>query len=401
MLSFITLLLYSFITYMLTLLAFIIILGILVLAHELGHFLTARIFGARVHEFGFGFPPRVVGVYRDANNKRKIIWGKKFDSEQAPHTIYSLNAVPIGGFVKIKGENESELKDPDSFGAKSISHRALILSAGVIMNVILCIVLLSIGFGFGIPSVLDDEVLTKASSIRNEQIQIVSVSKYSPAALSGLKIGDAILEIEGNTVNSVTQIQNITHQSLDQTLVLKINRGGHKLTIESTPQILATSNNQPELGVGLVKTGIITYPWYLSIWEGTKATYHLVIDMFVALGQIFKSILSIGEMTIEVAGPVGIAVLTDQMVNLGLIYVLQFAAILSLNLAIINILPIPALDGGRLLFLLIEKIRGKEVNARIENIVHTTGFALLMLLVIFITYKDLARWGGQILNKIF
>ena len=195
-------------------------------------------------------------------------------------------------------------------------------------------------------------------------------------------------------------MQNYIDSRQGETVVLKILRKDSKITIEAVPEILPTSNNKAVLGIGLVKTGIVTYPWYLSLWEGIKATGSLIIAMFIALAGLIKSIFATGQMTADIAGPVGIAVLTGQVVEMGIVYVLQFAALLSLNLALINILPFPALDGGRLMFLVIEKIRGREVDARIENIVHTAGFALLMVAVLVITYKDLTRWGGQIIERI-
>jgi len=384
---------------LLTIITFVIILGLLVLVHELGHFISAKIFKTKVEEFGFGLPPRLFGFYKDKNGKRKWVWGKKFKSENAPNTVYSLNWVPIGGFVKIKGENQSEIKEPDSFGNKKIWQRSIILSSGVLMNVVLCIVLLSIGFGIGIPSVLDNEVLSQAKSIRNEKIQIVSINKDSPAALAGLTVGDAIISIDNQKIKSIKDLQNYVNQHKNQLVNLRIDRGGEVKEIRIAPKVLDTSNNKAVLGVGLVKTGIVTYPWYESLWQGVKTTYNLAIIILAALGNLLKNIITTGEVTAEIAGPVGIAVLTGQVVNLGFVYVLQFAALLSLNLAIINFLPFPALDGGRIVFLIIEKVRGRGVNRKIENLVHNIGFAILMILIVLVTYRDLARWGGKLLHQ--
>lgn len=382
-----------------TIFAFIIILGLLVLVHELGHFVTARFFKTKVEEFGFGLPPRLIGFYKTASDKRKIIWGKKLKSEEAPSTIYSLNSIPVGGFVKIKGENNSQLKEKDSFGTKKIWQRATMLSAGVLMNVILCIILLSIGFGFGIPSVLDDDVLSHAKSVKEEKIQIVSINKDSPAALVGLNIGDEPIAIDNHKIKAIEFLQTYVGQHENQLVNLEIVRGGKEMTLEIVPKILETSNKQAVLGVGLVKTGIVTYPWYESLWQGIQATYNLIIALLTALAVLLKNIVLKGEVTADLAGPVGIAVLTGQVVNMGFVYVLQFAALLSLNLALINILPFPALDGGRLIFLVIEKVRGKMVNQKIEALVHNIGLAILMLLIILVTYHDLARWGGKIISK--
>jgi len=385
---------------LLIIITFILILGVLVLAHELGHFITARIFKTKVEEFGLGFPPRIVGIYKNKEDKKKITWGKKMKSEDAPHTIYSLNWFPIGGFVKIHGENENNLKEKGSFASKPLWQRALMLSAGVLMNIVLCILLLSIGFGFGIPSVLDDQVLEHATSVRDIKIQAVSINKDSPADRAGLQVGDTLNSIDGELVTSTEFVQNYTSSHENKTLVLEIYRGNNRQIIEATPQILDTSNDRAVLGVGLVKTGIVTYPWYESLWQGIKATYNLFITLILAFYELIRNIILTGEVAAELAGPVGIAVLTGQVVNMGIVYVLQFAALLSLNLAIINILPIPALDGGRLLFLAIEGIKRKPVNQKTEALIHNIGFAILMLLIVLVTYRDLTRWGGKIISRL-
>ena len=380
--------------------AFFIILGLLVLAHELGHFFTARIFGVRAEEFGFGLPPRLFGFYRNAASRLKFIWGKKFNAADAPKTLFSLNAIPIGGFVKIKGENGEEQNEPDSFGHKKIWQRVIILSSGVLMNVLVCILLLTIGFNFGIPAIIDDETISQVKSVRDEKIQIVSVNVDSPAAAAGILVGDNILALDNISMTSAEAIQNYTKQHPNQKIIVTLERGQNKLSLNAIPQILPTSEGQAVLGVGLVQTGIVSYPWYASLWQALKATYFLILAMFGALYDLLKNIIAHGEVTAELAGPVGIAVLTGQMVRLGLAYLLQFAALLSLNLALINILPFPALDGGRILFLIIEKIRGRALDQKLEALIHNIGFAVLMLLILLVTYRDLVRWGGKIIEKI-
>lgn len=385
---------------LLIIIVFIVILGILVLAHELGHFLTARIFKVKAEEFGFGYPPRLLGLVKD--NRGQWRWlGRKAKAENFKETVWSLNWFPIGGFVKIKGEDQNSLKEADSFAAKKIWQRAVMLVAGVLMNVLLCVILLSVGFGFGIPSVLDQSIVSQAKSVREEKIQVVSVNKDSPANSVGLQVSDELLMVDGNPLASISFLQDYVHQHANQTLVLAVKRDKQELRVEITPQILATSNGQAELGLGLVETGIVTYPWYTAVWHGLVATYNLLVALALALWGLLKNIVMTGEVAAEVAGPVGIAVLTGQVVQMGWVYVLQFTALLSLNLAIINILPIPALDGGRVLFLIIEAIKRKPVNARIEALVHNIGFALLMVLVLLVTYRDLTRWGGTILQRLF
>lgn len=385
---------------LLILIAFFVILGLLVLTHELGHFLTARLFGVRAEEFGFGLPPRLFGFYRASNNKIKFVWGKKFNALDAPKTLFSLNAIPIGGFVKIKGEDGENPLAEDSLVHKKIWQRIIILSAGVMMNIITCIILLTIGFNFGIPALIDNDTLSQVKKIRDEKIQVVSVNKESPAKTAGILINDNIIALDNLPMNSVEAIQDYTNQHNNQSVIITLNRGQEQLKLIAVPQILETSDNKAVLGIGLVRTGIVSYPWYLSLWQALKTTYFLIIAIFGALYDLLKNIILHGEVTAELAGPVGIAVLTGQMVRLGFAYVLQFAALLSLNLALINVLPIPALDGSRILFLIIEKIRGRALNQKLEALIHNLGFAFLMILILLVTYRDLVRWGGKIIEKI-
>lgn len=385
---------------LLTIIAFIIILGVLVLAHELGHFAFAKLFKVRAEEFGFGYPPRLMGFYKDKDQKRKIIWGnKKLDNN--PHTIYSINAIPVGGFVKIKGENGDEKNDVDSFGAKKIWQRIIILIAGVSMNIILAIILLTICFNTGLTTIVDETNLNNAKSVKDLKIQVVSINKNSPASEVGLLVNDELLSINGLAIKSVEFLQNFTQENPGRLMDLEILRANEKMLLKIEARVLPTSNNKAVLGVGLANTAFVAYNLPSAFWQATKATYNLALAMFNALIDLLKNIISKGEMTAELAGPVGIAVLTGQMVDLGIAYVLQFAALLSINLALINILPIPALDGGRILFLIIEKIRRKEMNQKIEALIHNLGFALLMILIIKVTYDDLSRWGGRIIEKIF
>jgi len=379
----------------LTIIAFILILGLLIFAHEFGHFITAKKMGVRVDEFGFGFPPRIFG-WKKINGKRKFFWGNK--KTKSEDTIYSLNWIPIGGFVKIKGEAGERREDPDSFAHKKIWQRGIILSAGVLMNIFLCFILLSVGFSLGLPQMLEEDISSLAQ-VKNRQIQIVSILENSPAQKAKLKSGDAILKIDDKKIDNIKDIQKYIGQREGKDISITIKRGDKKIQKTITPKIIK-KGGQAKIGVGLVETGIVSYPWYLAIWQGLKTTIFLIWQMILALYTIIKNLILRSGVSLEIAGPVGIAVITGQVVNLGFIYVLQFVALLSLNLAIINFLPFPALDGGRILFLVIEKIRGKAVDQRIENLIHNIGFSLLIILIIFITYHDIVKFGGEILGKI-
>jgi regulator of sigma E protease len=360
-----------------TIIVFIVILAILVLAHEIGHFISARKLGVAVEEFGFGFPPR--------------LWSKK-----SGETTYSINWIPIGGFVRLKGEG-GEDKSPGSFAAQPAWKRAVILVAGVTMNIALTFVLFSFGFGIGFPTVVTDEQIPQA---RDVKIQIISLAPDSPATQAGLEVGDSILSLDGKNVTTLTELQKYIGTKAGVSIAVTYERDKKTFTKDIAPVVLSQVKDRAVLGVSLMQTGTISYSWYQAIWQGAVATANLSKEIVLAFGNLFKNLIISHEVPKDISGPVGIAVLTGEVVQLGFIYVLQFAALLSLNLAIINILPFPALDGGRLLFVIIEKIRRKPNNERIEAIVHRIGFSLLMILIILVTYRDVMRFGGSFLGNI-
>jgi len=370
----------------LTLITFIIILGLMVLVHELGHFITAKRAGVKVEEFGFCLPPRVIGIYKDKNNKWKVAGPK---TKETPTTIYSLNWIPLGGFVKIKGEQGEGAGEEDSFITKGPGRRAWILSSGVLMNVVLAMVLLAIGFYIGLPQLVDDQDLYGAE-ISDEKIQIVEVIDRLPAQKEGAQMGDTLVSIDGQKFNEIENIQNYVDEKIGQEIIIVLSRGQEEITKTMVPE-LNPETGRAGLGVGLVKIAMVSYPWYLAIWQGIITTIVLFKVIIIAFYELFRNLIISKEVVVDVAGPVGIAVLTGQVARLGFVYILQFAALLSLNLAIINFAPFPALDGGRVLFILIEKIRGKAVDQRVENFAHNLGFVLLMLLIVVITFRDVSK----------
>lgn len=362
----------------LTILTFLLALAVLILVHELGHFLAARRFGVGVEEFGLGFPPRILSVRRGG-------------------TRYSLNLIPLGGFVKIKGEHGESAEEPDSFAVQPAWKRAVILGSGVGMNFLLAIVLLSIGFSIGLPSVIDRD-LPSFATVRAVKIQIAEVLPDAPAATAGFMVGDTILAADGQTLESIEQLQGYTDEHRDQPIILTLERDGRSLTATATPRVLDESG-RGLLGIGLIRTGIVRYPVPYALWMGLRGTVLITGQIFAAVGQLLRSVVTGGGAP-DLTGPVGIAVITGQVAKLGLPYVLQFVAILSVNLAIINALPIPALDGGRLLFLGIEKVRGRAVDRKLESMVHNIGFVLLILLMLVVTYRDVIRFGDRILGAV-
>lgn len=368
---------------MLTAIVFIIILGLLIFVHELGHFLTARRNGIKADEFGFGFPPRMFGIIKDEETgKWKFVPGNR--EVQSKNTIYSVNWLPLGGFVKIKGENGDGANEPDSFASKGAWPRIKVLAAGVIMNFIFAWLLISLGLMIGAPESVSDKDING----RDFKIQISGVIANSPASQMGIKVGDEIIKNE--KLNSVKNVQDYISSAKGQEIVLQIKRGDEILTLKGNPRIDFPSD-QGALGISLTNTVMARYPWYESLWKGLVFVYNIIIAMLVALYGILKSLFIGQGAAVEVAGPIGIAILTKQVTTMGFVYILQFAALLSINLGIINILPIPALDGGRILFVLIEKIKGSPVTQKTEQIFHTVGFTLLIMLMILVTFKDVVR----------
>lgn len=358
----------------LTIIIFILILGVLIFSHELGHFIAAKRAGVKVEEFGFGFPPRIFGIKKG-------------------ETIYSINAIPLGGFVKIFGEEQGDKKSRSkrAFYNKPAWQRAIILAMGVIANLIIAGILLSVVNGLGVPSYVEQG---QEINYKNVQIQIVEIVKDSPAQGAGIKIGDSITALlygnEAIQVKEIDDVQKFIAAHLGQDVVVQINRGNENLSINIVPRI-NPPQEQGALGIAMAKTGLISYPWYKAILKGFEEMWKMLITMLTMFWLLIKTLILKGKMIGDIAGPVGIYSLTSQFVKLGAVYVLQFAAILSVNLAIINSVPFPALDGGRLLFLLIEKIKGKPIKFKTERLANTLGFAILIGLMLVVTLRDIIK----------
>lgn len=356
---------------MLTVIAFILILGLLVFVHELGHFFAAKRMGIRVEEFGFGFPPRLFGVKRG-------------------ETIYSVNLIPLGGFVKIFGEDGEEKSSHRSFAAKKAWQRAIVLLAGVTMNIILAILLLSAGYMIGLPQSIDD-----GQNIAGAMVQITQVAAGSPAEGVGIKVGDIILSagapgVQSAEIKKVAELQNFIDENKGREVSIWLKRGQAKFQVNIVPRV-NPPQGEGEMGVGLARVARIAFPWYQAIYESVKTVFLLIWVIISSLAIIVWKFFSSGGVAGEVVGPVGVYAITGQAAQMGFIYLLQLAAFLSINLAIVNALPLPALDGGRVLFLIIEKIKGSPVSETVEKAVHTAGFVFLILLMIVITLKDIAR----------
>jgi regulator of sigma E protease len=357
----------------LTAIVFFLILSLLVFVHELGHYTVARLVGVHVEEFGFGLPPR--------------IWGKKIGK-----TIYSLNWLPIGGFVKLAGEDEAELlhhkgklkNKQQYFWARSKKERVAILLAGVTMNLILAV---------GITTYL----LTQGIYESVGRVHVEKVMPNSPAATAGLQENDVLLSISKNTdtkesvkLHIPSDLITYTQANAGQQLNLTVSRGQSSFIVHLIPRTVVPKGEGP-MGVAISDLELKKYPITQAPLKASVLTYERGRDMLLSIGGMVWKLVRLKSPGADVAGPIGIAAVTGQAVKFGFNAVLEFMSILSLNLAILNILPIPALDGGRVLFVFIEKIVGRRVKPAFEQSTHQIGMIILLILVALISINDILR----------
>ncbi len=386
---------------MASLLYFLAVLAILVVSHEFGHFIFAKKIGMGVHEFGFGFPPRFLGIQFKKNNKKhwRLVWGNRDlnESDEEYGTVYSLNWLPLGGFVKIKGENGEDAGDKDSFVGKNFWQKSIVICAGVFMNVVLAFILLTAGYIIGLPQNIDS--MTDVSKVADRRIEILQTLPGKPAEAAGIQSGDVVVQVGDLQNPRLKQLQEYVDLYKNEQLLVRVKRNDQIIEKKIQPAVYSDTG-KGGLGIAIAEIGTVRYPFFSAIWEGAKATGFYLKEIVVAFYLLLKGLFAGNGVGEAVSGPVGVAVMTGRVAKLGWIYLIQFAAMLSLNLAIFNILPIPALDGGRQLFLIIAKIRGKAVSQKLEQIFHTAGFALLMLLVVIVTIRDISNFKVLILNFI-
>ncbi|MCE9586171.1 M50 family metallopeptidase [Candidatus Uhrbacteria bacterium] len=381
---------------MLQVLIFLLVLSVLVLVHEAGHYIAARIFGVKAEEFGYGFPPRALGFVKTEHGWKKVA-GR--DRTAYKNTVWSLNWLPLGGFVRLKGESGDGVGDADSFLTKTGWQKFIILSAGVAMNWLLAAVIFSVGFSFGVPAEVDG--LPASAIVSGAHVEIVEVVAKSAAESAGLKQGDHVVTVNGQVVNTAeatrSALSDQTGKGLE--LTLEIERDGAMQTLQAKP-IFIEALGKPGLGVALANIGVVRFPVHLAVVQGVTITAQytwLIMNGFVSL---VADLFGDRKLAAEVSGPIGIAVLTGRIASQGFWALMQFAALLSLNLAVINFLPIPALDGGRAVFVMVESLRRKRNNPRFEAAIHQAGFVALLILILLVTAQDLNRYGGTIWNGL-
>lgn len=373
---------------MITAIIFIIILAILVFVHELGHFLAAKAVKARVDKFAIGFPPR--------------LFGKKIGE-----TDYAINLIPFGGYVSIHGEqydSEDKIKE-DSDAAHSLAHKnrglqTVVFAAGVIMNIIFAWALLSAGFLSGLPSSVEG---TKYSDrVENAHLIITGVRPESPAALAGLMPGDEILFIgTGETGITPTKSQDISSfiaPHANEKIDFLVKRAGNQLSVSAIAEegivpadTEAGETSRGAVGISIDVVGTLRLPIHLALIEGARATYTMAREIVIGMAQFFSQAVRGDADLAAVSGPVGIASVVGEVRELGFAYLITFTAFISINLAVLNLLPFPALDGGRILFVALEAIARRRIPVKFAQTANFVGFALLMLLMVVVTYRDIAR----------
>lgn len=344
-----------------TIFSFIFVLGLLIFVHELGHFITAKMVGIKVERFSLGFPPRMIG--------------KKIGD-----TDYCISWIPLGGYVKMAGMIDESMDatirgEPWEFQSKPIWQRTIVISAGSFMNILTAIVIFAlVAYFYGIP--------------KPNGAQISEVLAGKPAAAIGLQPGDVIVSVNNQSVKDAEELTSIIHQYPEQEIEISWVHEGKIFTSKVIPE------RDPERNIGLIGIRVGTRMIYqktgfIDAWGYGISTSVMFVKL---IGKSLKLIIT-GKEKLKDAfgGPITIAVLAGESAKMGWQNLLQFTAFISLNLGLLNILPVPVLDGGHLVFLLIEAIRRKPVSIKTRLVVQKIGMALLLALMIFIIFNDIRR----------
>ncbi|MFA6407158.1 MAG: M50 family metallopeptidase [Candidatus Paceibacterota bacterium] len=348
-------------------LAVVIGLIILVIAHEFGHFIASKAFGVKVEEFGVGYPPK--------------LFGKKFGE-----TLYSVNLLPLGGFVRIHGEEEhaeegAEPIDPQrSFVHQAIWKRSFILIAGVVMNLIAGWLIFSGVFMTGSP----------------EHLILGEIDAKSPAAIAGLMRGDVITfaklgELELKDPVQIKEFIGAVKRVAGTEVTIEVMREGKTIETKLTPRI-TPPEGEGALGVELIEMGFVAKPFFAALGAGFVAMASVLWLTILGFANLFVSLFVAPSTALQsVAGPVGIFTLAAQTGEMGFVYLAQLIGFISVNLAVLNLIPFPALDGGRVLFLCIEKIKGSPISSRTQRIINGVGFLALLALMVLVTVHDVGK----------
>lgn len=355
----------------------VLIFGLLVFVHELGHFVAARRNGVEVEEFGFGFPPRA--------------WGKKVGK-----TIYSINWLPLGGFVRMKGEDADDTSK-GSFGAAPFKKKLKILTAGVIMNALTAFLILVALCYFGIPAAVARS-LSNAPVAREQapHVLVLGVAKDSPAEKAGIVVGESVVSVNGQQLKTDQELTAATKRLAGTKTIMVIrNTDGVTRVVDVQLRDAESGKKSGYLGVSPFESHTVSYGARAPL-VAAQMTVAMLWGTLKGFAMGIAGLLHIGgkangEAAATVTGPVGIVVLLSNVMRLGIGYILFFVATISASLAVVNILPIPALDGGRTFLLLVQRTTGKALSPEGEARVHLIGFFLLIGLMIAITVLDVQR----------
>lgn len=355
------------------------------MAHEWGHFIVARRGGVEVEEFGIGFPPKV--------------WGKKVKTAKSKF-LFTINLLPLGGFVRLKGEHDSDVR-PGSFGAAPLKTKVKIMLAGVAVNFLIAYVMLAILAATGIPKLIDNQYTVASDTKVIQQVKdadvvlVDSVVGSSPAEQAGIQVGDRIIKINGEQITSPDKVAEITKANAGKPVEVVVNRNGQEVAVNTTLNAENTGNGFLGVASSSGRSGLEVQR---STWSSPIVAAGLIKQFseltFKGLGTAVGSLAKgdTEKASEQVSGPVGIFYILREGGKLGISFVLMIIAIISLTLALINALPIPALDGGRLFVTLLYRLLRKPLTKKHEDIIHGSGFALLMLLFVLITIVDIRRF---------
>ncbi len=355
-------------------LIFIVVLVVLIVVHELGHFIVAKMSGMRVDEFGIGYPPRA------------LVLGRKSG------TTYTLNWLPFGGFVKIHGEDGGG-DDVHAFSRRPRILQALVLVAGIAMNLLLAYVLIVSVLLAGTPRALSYDEMVHAE---DAHLAVLQVLPGTPAEQSGVRAGDSILSAKGSAytwdTTSTQTFPEFIAGGQGGEVTLSIQRGAETLSLSATP--LPNKQSRYLLGVEVTPVGTVDVSFFEALTQGAAATWNTTVFTAKGLITFFAGVFTFSADLSQVAGPIGIAGVVGDASSEGFSSLLTIAAIISINLALINLIPIPALDGGRLLFVIIESITRKPIRASVTQGMNAIGFFLLLLLMIVVSAHDIWKIVG-------
>lgn len=356
---------------------FILVLAILIIVHEYGHFIVAKKSGIRVDEFGLGYPPRAKTLFKRNG------------------TIFTLNWIPFGGFVKIFGETPDDESISGEDKSRALIHKpkfvqAMVMFAGPLFNFLLAWVFILGALFIGLPASVSDSMNEKY--ISESKVVISEVLSGSPAETAGIMVGDVVrgINIEEKLLEDLnsSELKKIISESKQVEFV--IDRKGEEVLAKAIVEEFLIEG-KPGIGIGLEEVGIYKPPFFVAILESFKITGVMIAQIAVGLGTLIVDAFSGSADVSTLTGPVGIVSLVGDASAMGFVYLLTFVAMISINLGMINLVPFPALDGGRILFLIIEKIKGSRISPVVANSLNSIGFLILITLMVVITFKDVIK----------